>query len=62
MAVKYVRVGAGSDSGTAPPVSGYWPKGWIRWNLNSPGGGSAGWYNVEAGTPGTWKEFALISQ
>ena len=65
MAIVYITdSGSGAtneDTGTAAPTTGYWTKGWRRWNTSLVAGGAAGWICVAAGTPGTWVEFALIS-
>ena len=50
-----------SDTGTAPPAGGTWPLGWQRFNEEPVAGGNLGWLCVEAGTPGTWVEFGLVS-
>lgn len=43
------------------PVSGAHSQGDILFNRNPIAGGSIGWVCVTAGTPGTWKEWGLIS-
>lgn len=48
-------------SGTAAPVSGTYAKGTVVFNSDPTPGGSVGWICTTAGTPGTWKEFGLIS-
>lgn len=47
--------------GTAAPTTGTWPLGSIVWNTSPSAGGNAGWINVVAGTPGTWKTFGTIA-
>ncbi len=42
------------DSGTAPPSTGSWPAGAIRWNENTASGQPEKWRCTVAGTPGTW--------
>lgn len=46
----------------ASPASGTWAVGDISYNTTPVAGGSLGWVCVTAGTPGTWKEFGLISE
>jgi hypothetical protein len=48
-------------SAAAAPVAGTWAQGDMFFNNAGTAGGAAGWYCVTAGTPGTWKEMALIS-
>jgi hypothetical protein len=48
-------------SGAAAPVAGTWNQGDIVFNNAGTSGSHAGWYCVSSGTPGTWKEMALIS-
>jgi hypothetical protein len=45
----------------AAPATGTWAQGDIAWNSAPTAGGFAGWICVTAGTPGTWKTFAVIS-
>jgi len=47
--------------GIAAPVAGTWLQGDIVYNSLASAGGNLGWVCVSAGTPGTWKEFGLIS-
>jgi len=49
------------DVGTAAPVSGTWPLGWVRYNSAPAASGFLGWVCTTAGTPGTWKTFGAIS-
>lgn len=49
------------DVGSAAPVSGAWPAGWIRYNSAPAPSGTIGWVCTTAGTPGTWKTFGAIS-
>jgi hypothetical protein len=49
------------DAGSAAPVTGTWPYGWIRYNNAPIAGGNLGWVCTVAGTPGTWKEWGIIS-
>jgi hypothetical protein len=49
------------DIGSAPPVTGTYPLGWIRWNSAPVAGENVGWICTVAGTPGTWAAFGQIS-
>jgi len=61
-ATTYLIIGTQKiGSGSAAPVAGTWAQGDMIFNNAGVAGGSAGWYCVTAGTPGTWKEMALIS-
>lgn len=51
----------GQSAGTAPPVSGSYPKNFIFWNENPSFGQPIGWVCITAGTPGTWRAFGLIN-
>lgn len=49
----------GQDWGAAPPTTGTWARGWIRWN-NAPSLGEASyWRCTTAGTPGVWAAVLL---
>lgn len=48
-------------SASAAPISGTYAKGTVVLNSNPESGGNIGWVCITAGTPGTWKEFGLIS-
>lgn len=48
-------------TGTAAPTTDTWPLGAIVWNTAPTAGGNAGWINIAAGTPGTWKTFGTIA-
>jgi hypothetical protein len=48
-------------NGSAAPVSGTWATGDIVYNTAPAAGGNIGWVCVAGGSPGTWKEFGLIS-
>lgn len=48
-------------NGSAAPVAGTWAVGDIVYNTAPAAGGNIGWVCTSAGTPGTWKEFGLIS-
>lgn len=58
----YVNYPAIQSNGglTSPPVTGYYKKGDMIWNLNPTAGGYMGWVCIVAGIPGTWKGFGLI--
>ena len=45
----------------AAPTTGTYSVGDVVYNTIPAAGGSIGWVCVTAGTPGTWKEFGLIS-
>ena len=45
---------SGQDQGAAPPTTGTWPRGWVRWNTAAELGGASYWHCVTAGTPGVW--------
>jgi len=49
------------DIGSAPPVAGTYPLGWIRWNSEPAAGENVGWICTVAGSPGTWSAFGQIS-
>ena len=44
----------------AIPTAGTHARGDIAYNSTPAAGGTVGWVNVVAGTPGTWKEFGVI--
>ena len=44
----------------AAPTVGTHAQGDIAFNSGPAAGGTVGWVNVVAGTPGTWKEFGVI--
>lgn len=46
---------ANQDTGVAPPTTGTYAAGWIRWNSAPSAAEPAGWVCVTAGTPGTWE-------
>jgi hypothetical protein len=53
------------DADTAPPTSGYWVEGSVRYNRKPlsqwlrehPQPRPRGWQCVERGTPGSWEPF-----
>lgn len=47
--------------GTAPPVTGTYPKNTILWNTDPVPNGTIGWVCTTAGTPGTWRSFGAIN-
>lgn len=49
------------DTGAAPPTTGTWATGFIRFNSAPAAGGNLGWVCILGGTPGTWYEFGFIS-
>lgn len=49
-------------TGSAAPVSGTWTQGDRVYNSAPVAGGSGGWICTVSGTPGTWKEFELVSE
>lgn len=51
-----------SNRRTSAPTTGSWNVGDIIYNSAPAAGGSIGWICVATGTPGTWKEFGLISK
>lgn len=48
-------------SGSGIPVNGSWNPGDRVWAIAPVAGGFMGWVCITAGTPGTWKQFGLIS-
>ena len=58
-------IAAGESSwlsqGTAAPTTAAHVAGEVVFNSAPAAGGNAGWICVTSGTPGTWKEFGLIS-
>ena len=55
------KISSIGDRGTAPPTTGEWLRGQIRWNTAPELGGNMGWVCTTAGTPGVWAEFGFIS-
>lgn len=55
--IKITREGIDSAS----PTTGSWNSGDIVWNKTPTSAGYIGWVCTVGGTPGTWKEFGLIS-
>lgn len=46
---------------SAAPIAGTWPTGWTLINSAPTSSGYIGWVCTSGGTPGTWKDFGLIS-
>lgn len=47
--------------GTVAPTTGDWVTGDRIYSSTPEAGGSEGWICITSGTPGTWKEFGMIS-
>jgi hypothetical protein len=45
----------------APPTVGTWKVGDVVWKQNPTAGSTPGWVCTTAGTPGTWKDMAIVS-
>jgi hypothetical protein len=54
-------VGLNITAGTAPPATGTWARGDIRFNSAPSAAGTAGWVCVVAGAPGTWKAMGNLA-
>jgi hypothetical protein len=48
-------------NGTSAPIEGSWAQGDMCWNTQPQSSSYVGWICIQAGAPGTWAPFGLIS-